>query len=211
MLLTAITHHSFSDGVVFCDQAGYYAHEYLQGPNWFLTKTMRVMTLSEAKSHSSIKKSIVRVMTLSEAKSHNTIKKSIVRVMNLTATILLVFNLTLSARSVSQTITFSGKDVPMEKIFSVIEEQTGYVVFGSKDQFNKSDKVTVAVKEMELVKFMQSILAGKPFEFEIKANTIFIRERERVGKEMWIVEEPPIDISGKIVDEDGNPLSGANY
>jgi hypothetical protein len=51
------------------------------------------------------------------------------RIMKLTAILMTVLALHVGAKGLSQTINFSGKDVPLQKIFSVIEQQTGYVVF----------------------------------------------------------------------------------
>src|SRR5258706_16289810 len=55
--------------------------------------------------------------------------KKLMTVMKTTAFILLAFCLHVSARSLSQTVTISGKDLPLSKVFTIIKKQTGYTVF----------------------------------------------------------------------------------
>ena len=50
-------------------------------------------------------------------------------VVKLTIILLTVAALHVSAKGTSQTVTFSGKDVTLEKVFNVIKQQTDYVVF----------------------------------------------------------------------------------
>jgi len=55
--------------------------------------------------------------------------KSIFLAMKLTAILATVFVLHVSARAISQTISFAGKDIPLVKAFEAIKSQTGYVYF----------------------------------------------------------------------------------
>ena len=50
-------------------------------------------------------------------------------VVKLTIILLTVAALHVSAKGTSQTVTFSGRDVSLEKVFNVIKQQTDYVVF----------------------------------------------------------------------------------
>src|SRR5882757_2358717 len=54
-------------------------------------------------------------------------------VMKLTILFLAFGLLTAHAESYSQTITFSGKNVSLVKIFNEVEQQTGFAVFANKD------------------------------------------------------------------------------
>src|SRR5882672_4760890 len=47
-------------------------------------------------------------------------------VMKLTILFLTVAFLNVSAKGLSQTVTISGKDMPLKKVFSLIEQQTGF-------------------------------------------------------------------------------------
>ena len=72
------------------------------------------------------------------------------RIMKLTGFLLIVVCLHLSARSVSQSVTFTGKEVQLRKVFGIIEKQTGYVVFGNRQLIAAAKPITVSVKNMPL-------------------------------------------------------------
>ncbi len=124
--------------------------------------------LERSESHNAIVKSIVRVMTLSEAKSHNAIVKSIVRVMKLTALLLLVGLLHVSAATVSQTITLRGTNIPLSKVFAEIEKQTGFVVVSSYQLLEKGKPVTVNASNQPLPDFIRQVLADQPLTYTIE-------------------------------------------
>ena len=84
------------------------------------------------------------------------------KVMQLTAVILLAGSLTLSAAGVSQSISFSGKDVPFEKVLAVIKKQTGYVALTSADLLASARPVTIKAKNMPLSRRSSRSRASKP-------------------------------------------------
>ncbi len=65
------------------------------------------------------------------------------RIMNLTAILLLVFCLQVSAKVSSQTITYTGRNVSLGKVFSVIREQTGYAVATTAKLVKAAKPVTI--------------------------------------------------------------------
>ncbi|WEK37514.1 MAG: SusC/RagA family TonB-linked outer membrane protein [Candidatus Pseudobacter hemicellulosilyticus] len=133
--------------------------------------------------------------------------------MQLTAALLLIGCLTVSAAGSSQTITLSGRDIAYERIFSAIKEQTGYVVMSTRGSFSRSDKLTISVEQMGLLDFLELIFRDMPYEYEIRSRTIFIKERP-VPKPVkpstdWLsLHEPPV--SGVVRGPDGQPLAGVN-
>lgn len=132
------------------------------------------------------------------------------RVMKLTAMLLLICGLSVSATTSSQTITYSGKDVTMEKVFAAIEAQTGYVVVGSAKTIKSSARVTLQVSQMSLASFLELLRESKPFDFEIRSKTIFIKEKtpaKNIHLSPLFTSAPPV--SGVVRDASGNPLSGA--
>src|SRR5438270_67839 len=87
------------------------------------------------------------------------IKKTIL-LMKLTTIFILAAFMQVSARSWSQTVTFSGKNVSLEKIFSIIKKQTGYVVFYDYNLVDGSQPVTISVKNQPLNEFLSQALKG---------------------------------------------------
>src|ERR1700759_2559117 len=69
------------------------------------------------------------------------------RVTKLIAIIVLGAGLQASAGVYSQKITFSGKNVPLEKIFSIINKQSGYLVFCDYSIIKDARKVSINVRD----------------------------------------------------------------
>lgn len=135
------------------------------------------------------------------------------RIMQLTAGFLLIFCLSLSASTSSQTITYSGTNVPMEKIFNVIKEKTGYFVMRENTNPVSSHKISINVKNMQLRDFLGLILKDLGYDFTIRSKTIFIKEKKQAvlirEKPLLLYPElPPLRIH--VVDSTGKPLHGAS-
>jgi len=99
------------------------------------------------------------------------------RIMRMTTFLLLAVCLHLSARTRSQTITMTGKDVPLKTIFSVIEKQTGYLVWGKAEFLEAARPVTIAAHNMPLSDFLAKTLKDQPFTYKITDNTFILSER----------------------------------
>ena len=56
---------------------------------------------------------------------------------------MLAFAVHVSAKSVSQTITFSGTGVPLKILFAEVEKQTGFTFVYSHDQISVGNTVTI--------------------------------------------------------------------
>ncbi len=130
-----------------------------------------------------------------------------VRVMKLTFFLLLAFCLHVTANSVAQTITFSGRKVPMERVFTEIEKQTGHVVFVSVQLLNQATPVTVDAKNVPLENFLSMVLKGQPLEFSVEKQTVFIRKRATGNAAPVPV---PVAVNGIVADSLGIPLAGAS-
>lgn len=144
------------------------------------------------------------------AGKHRLLAKTLL-VMKLTL-ILLMFGLfSAQARGVSQTITLSAKEMSLNKVFTAIEKQTGYVVFSNKKLFAHTKPVSFSVVDLPLTAFLQMIVEGQPIIYEISSKTILIKEKPVAVKEQIQVDYailPPV--KGVVRDAEGNPLSGAS-
>lgn len=134
--------------------------------------------------------------------------------MKLTAALMLLFYLHLSARSVSQTVSFSGENVLLEKVFKSIRQQTRYFVVGNKQLLQTAKKVKIHATNVPLLDFLNSVFQNQPFTYTIIEKTIVIKS---FSKESLMAEPgsialppPPIDITGRITDVEGQPLLGVS-
>lgn len=147
--------------------------------------------------------------------SSGTISK-LCRVMKITALLLLAFCLQLSAKSFSQKMTLTGKNLPIKTVFNAIEKQTGYVVFGNKELLELSSNVTVDAHDMPLNQFLQESLKNQTFTYEIADKTIILSKKKitppPVQEQIFQAPAPPPpqEIKGVIkADKSNDPLVGA--
>ena len=132
-------------------------------------------------------------------------------VVKLTIILLTVAALHVSAKGTSQTVTFSGKDVTLEKVFNVIKQQTDYVVFFDYSALEGIKPITVDVKNISLKDFLDQALRGQSLGYYIKKKTIFITRLPAAVVSSHLPDDPaPTPIRGIIKDERGKPLAGAN-
>ena len=143
----------------------------------------------------------------------------IVLVMKLTIVLLTVAILNVHAKGYSQHVTYTGKQVDLQKILSVIESQTGYLTVGSVEMLKQTKPVSVDVKDMPLEKFLNLILKGQPIDYTISGKTILLSRKSGAlsppTKSTLSPEDPvaqiipPIDVKGIVVGVMGVPLHGA--
>lgn len=133
-------------------------------------------------------------------------------VMKLTILFLALSVFGAQAKTFSQTITFSGKNVSIAQVFSAVEKQTGYTIFANKELLKGAKPVTAAAVEMPLVQFLDLVFSGQPLGYEISSKTIFIKDKpapaEKKNVEV-VAPIPPIAITGTVRGPDGTPLEGA--
>ncbi len=135
--------------------------------------------------------------------------------MNFTGLFLLAAVIQVSAGTVAQTVTYSGDSVALEKVFSAIKEQTGYVFFYDENDLKESQPVTVRLIKVPLETALEKLLSGQPFRFQLTGNTVFI-SRKPPGVENIVHDDLPgiydrllPPIRGVVTDEQGKPLPNA--
>lgn len=130
------------------------------------------------------------------------------RVMRLTSLFLLAAGLQVSAKTLSQTVTFSGERVPLVKVFNEVKKQTGFLVAYNDQVLRLAKPVSISVKDEPVEKFMGKILQDQPFEYTIEGNTIFIRRKSSPVTGPASEISPPKVFKGRVLAEDGAPLQG---
>jgi TonB-linked SusC/RagA family outer membrane protein len=133
-----------------------------------------------------------------------------VRIMKITAVLLLGACLQLSARGISQTITLSLKDVPLQKVFKEIERQTDFTFFVESDLFSKAKKVTVSARNLPLTQVLDLCFKDQPFTYSFSGKIIVVSMRKKlVESDVKVpVQEGVIDIKGRVINENGEPVEG---
>jgi TonB-linked SusC/RagA family outer membrane protein len=136
----------------------------------------------------------------------------ILRVMKLSALILMIACVQVSANGFSQKVTISVKNAPLIKVFESITNQTGFRFFYNQDQLQKSHPVSMQVKDATLEDALSICFKEQPFSFSIVNNVVVVKEKlfSFSAKNINIeVGGPPlIDVKGRVLNEKGEPVTG---
>lgn len=136
-------------------------------------------------------------------------------VMKITIVLLTAACLQVSASGYSQNVTFSGKDVPLKKIFKAVEKQTGYVFFYDAGLLRKISPVSVDVKNVSLSAFLDECFKNRPIEYMFENKTIFIVEKQVKTAPVPAINAAPalpveIEIQGKVTNNGNQALEGVS-
>ena len=130
--------------------------------------------------------------------------------MKLTAIILLATALQVSANGYSQKVSLSVKDGSLKKVFWQIKKQTGYLFFCNADWLQKSENVTIQVKDVSIEEALEIVFRNQPLEYSIVNKTVVIRLKKETPALKLLPAVIERIIKGKISDEKGLPLAGAS-
>ena len=131
------------------------------------------------------------------------------KVMKLTSILVVALTFQVSAAVSSQTITFSGKNVPFKKVISVIKNQTNYVFFYDMSILKNVKPVSINVVAAPIEKVLEQAVSETPITWIIEGKTIsFIPKIEKLKRADNVSVQQSI-VKGKITDQQGFPLPGA--
>ncbi|MBC9931122.1 SusC/RagA family TonB-linked outer membrane protein [Chitinophaga qingshengii] len=138
--------------------------------------------------------------------------KKLLITMKLTAMFILVSFLQVSAGAKAQLVTFSARKASLQKVFSAIEKQTGYLVFYKKEVLQRAHDVSVNANGVPLHEFMDQVLKDQPIEYELLSSTIILKAKEEPAANTATETTPQQQTqrSGRVVDRKGSPLIGVS-
>jgi outer membrane receptor protein involved in Fe transport len=128
----------------------------------------------------------------------------ILLMIKLTAILLFITMLQVSAATLAQKVTLNVTNAPLERVFDSIRDQSGVDFFFSASLIGKAKPVSIHIKDMELDAALAKIFRNQPLTYAIRNNSVQVKAKEynKLAK--------PGRISGKIVDEKGETPPGAN-
>jgi TonB-dependent starch-binding outer membrane protein SusC len=131
--------------------------------------------------------------------------KQTLLIMKFTAILLLVACLQVTAKGYSQNVTLSERNAPLQKIFKEIHKQTGFQFFYEDELLSQAGKIDITVKDAPLDDVLSLCFKNLPLTYTIVNKTIVVRIRD---EKLIVIEEPlpPIDIRGRVVNENGEPV-----
>lgn len=105
-------------------------------------------------------------------------------------------------------LTISKKDVPLETVFKIITDQTGYTFFYNVQVLQQAKPVTIQVKDAPLAQVLDHCFKRQPLTYQVINTTIVVKEKAPVSQDA--AAPPPIDVRGQLVSSTGAALEGVS-
>lgn len=142
-------------------------------------------------------------------------------VMKLTFVLLTAAFLNVTASGLSQQVSFSGKNVPVDKVLASVEKQTGYVFFYDEAILSAARPISIHADKMPLRAFLELVLKDEPIEYVFKNKTVVLSfsknktddELKKASLLSGLLTDnlvPPQNVTGVVKDSLGNPIEGAS-
>lgn len=129
------------------------------------------------------------------------------RTMKLTVILLTTAFLQVSAAGNAQEkVTLDLKNATLEKVFSEISKQTGFSFLYDDAVLQKTQRVNIKVNNASIKEVLELSFRGQLLSYVISDKSIVVRKQPQ---NISIVPPPVIDIKGRIVGENGEPIVGA--
>ncbi|RZM20218.1 MAG: SusC/RagA family TonB-linked outer membrane protein, partial [Pedobacter sp.] len=129
---------------------------------------------------------------------------------NLTCVILLLAFLQIATAAKAQRISLSKKNASLTEVFKEIRKQSGYDFVYPKDLLKQAKKVSLTVSNVSLDDVLVKCFEGQPFTYKVESKTIVVSEKKSSIIDKVIDYFSAIDVRGKVLDENGDPLQGAS-
>lgn len=142
--------------------------------------------------------------------------QQMLRKVRFTLILLLVASIQVSAKDGFAQITLSENNSPFLAVIKKIQVQSGYDFVSTYETIKEAGNVTVRVRNVSLEKALEECLKEKPLTYTIIGKTVVIKtqrvtlETKEVAMNISDFLPPPIEIRGRVTDENGNPLAGVS-
>lgn len=129
---------------------------------------------------------------------------NLILAMKITAILLIVGIVQVSASSFAQKVTINEKNVPLAQVFKQIRVQSGYKILIDGALLKQTKPVSVSVKNASPEEALDIVLENQGLEYEIKEQVIVIKKKPIIQQVPEKVK--PIRIKGRVTDKDNTPL-----
>ncbi|MBB5437285.1 TonB-linked SusC/RagA family outer membrane protein [Pedobacter sp. AK017] len=133
----------------------------------------------------------------------------ILLIMKMLIIILTTCLMQVSAASFAQKLTLSKKGATLEQIFAEIRKQTGYFVVYAENKVDKNTRMDVNFNNSDLKDVLDVVSKSQDLVYTFDEKNISLKPKAPTFLERLAERWAAIDITGRVVDEDGNPLAGA--
>lgn len=139
-----------------------------------------------------------------------------IRAMKISVFIMTCLLMQVQARTYAQRITINKQNSTIQTVLEEIRKQSRYDFFYDADIFNKAPNVSVRFSNAPVEQVLDACFSGQPFQYTIKNRLVMIFQKGNTATLQHSASLPkpqpqqPGRISGKIVDDRGEPLPGAS-
>ena len=132
------------------------------------------------------------------------------RTMKLICLFMFVALLQVSANSYSQTkkLTLVGKNLTLEKVFELIEDQSEFSFLYNLKQVDLSKEVDVDFENEQVEKILNHVLEGSNITYTLDNRLIVIHKEKAFGLQINSDGTQQRTVSGKVTDSNGQSLPG---
>ncbi|MGX5816843.1 SusC/RagA family TonB-linked outer membrane protein [Chitinophaga lutea] len=131
--------------------------------------------------------------------------------MKMLSVLMLAAVMQVSASTYAQTVTISGQQMPLRKLFKEIRKQTGYDFVYSSAVLSESATVDLEVKNAPLEDVLRLCFRDQPLTWAIVDKTIVVKRRMAAAP---VTPVAPVvqdgRVTGKVLDAGGRPIAGAS-
>ncbi len=115
------------------------------------------------------------------------------------------------ANGYAQNVTIKVKKASLEHVLQQIKKQTGYDFLYNSDDFNRTKRVDLDVKDAPLLKVLDACFAEQPLTFHIDNKTILLLHKSKQKTNIAPAQQPQRrTITGIVRNEKGELLPGVN-
>lgn len=116
-----------------------------------------------------------------------------------------------SAKGVSQRVTLNETNVPLKKVLTQIEQQSGYLLFYDDNLLDGLLHVTINLKDANIEKALDESLKGAALTYRIVEKNVVLKRKELSYLNFLspFAEDSTITVTGFVRNEAGKPLVAA--
>lgn len=131
----------------------------------------------------------------------------LLRIMKLTVFLSFVLSFSAFAVSNAQKITLNAKNTTLRAAMKEIQKQQGYSFFFRGNDI-AATRIDVSIKQADLTDALDQLLRGQNLQWYLEDGTIVIAANRIATKDVRSVQQQDHEVSGNVIDEEGNPLEG---
>lgn len=148
-------------------------------------------------------------LSLQQAWTKYNLKAVIMRI-QFTAFIIGLAFLNVAANVNGQNVTLKARNETLNNVFTEIKKQTGYLFWYEDNLLSNTSKVNVDLKNATLKQALDACLKNQPLVYAINDKTIVVKAKGKSFIDRVVEVFNAITVSGKVIDENGQPLLGAS-